>query len=316
MKTSDFKNKWDCLRNQKGYVQRVDPNHPMDFFVGISEKGYDEMVLFTVQEPALIKSGSALEITKNQRKKDNKWATQICSTDKNNQDIFARLCLDLVESSQNVKTEQAGLNLITKRFLAWQRLFATMHTGLPKHVLKGLVGELSFAVEVLSKHYSWDDIMLAWLGPDGADRDYVFCDYWFEIKSVATGKDKMTVSSLNQLETTDLGFLVKYDVDESSATDPNAISVTKMVDYIRTLLSCSPNAAQIFEQKLVSIGYIDRSEYNEVFFSHKEPVFYMVDDVFPRIITASVPPEIVGVQYDLSLAGIDPWRKDVSEIWN
>ena len=153
MKTSDIKERWEQFRNQKGYVQRIDPNHPMDFFLGISEKGYDELVLFTTLEPVLIQSSKALEITKNQRPKDKKWATQICSIDRKNQDIFARLCLDLVESSQKVSSESEGLSLVTHRFLAWQRLFASLHMGLPKHVLKGLVGELSFAVEVLSHHY-------------------------------------------------------------------------------------------------------------------------------------------------------------------
>ena len=33
--TKDFK-------AQKGYMQRLDPSHPLDFFIGINEKGYDE----------------------------------------------------------------------------------------------------------------------------------------------------------------------------------------------------------------------------------------------------------------------------------
>lgn len=316
MKTSDIKEKWDQFRNQKGYVQRIDPNHPMDFFIGISDRGYDELVLFTTMEPALIKSSKALEITKNQRPKDKKWATQICSVDGKNQDIFARLCLDLIESSQKVSSEHEGLSLVTRRFLAWQRLFASMHSGLPNHVLKGLVGELSFAVEVLSRHYSWDEIMTAWQGPDGADRDYVFLDNWFEIKSVATGKDKVSISSLNQLETDDVGYLVKFDVDESSATDPNAISVSNMINNMRGILSAFPNAYQLFEQKLITIGYIDRSEYDSIFFVHKDPIYYYVDALFPRLVPSNVPAEIVTAKYDLSLVGIDPWRKDESAIWN
>ena len=31
MKTNDFIEKWSDLRNQKGYMQRVDPKHPLDF---------------------------------------------------------------------------------------------------------------------------------------------------------------------------------------------------------------------------------------------------------------------------------------------
>lgn len=315
MKINDIKEKWKQFRDQKGYVQRVDPMHPMDFFIGISEQGYDELVLFTTEEPASLRSSKALEIKKNQRASDKKWATQICLVEKQNEDIFAKLCVDLIESSQNVSSEQEGIARITKRFLAWQKLFATVHTGLPKHVLKGLFGELSFANDILSNYYTWDRIMEAWQGPDGADRDYVFQDNWYEVKSVATGKDKITISSLNQLETDGIGYLVRFDVDDSSSTDPNALSVASLVHYIREKISTIPNALFLFEQKLVSIGYIDRQEYENVFFVHKPPIYYLVDDLFPRLITTSVPTEVVGAKYDLSLVGIDPWRKEPDQVW-
>ena len=280
MKTSDLKNRWEEFRKQKGYLQRLDPSHPMDFFVGINEKGYDEIVLITLKEPAQLKSSKALDIEKGQRK-DGKWATQIASVDKNNEDIFARLCVDLVEVSQNAKTEQDGLNRITNRFLAWQKLFHSLNANLPKSVLKGMVGELSFAKEVLAKHYSMDEIMSAWVGPDGADRDYVLSDNWYEIKAVATGKEQITISSLNQLETDQKGYLVKYNVDESTETDPLAKSISCYVNEMRTELQNYPHAAQLFEQKLISIGYLDKKVYDSIHFVHNGPEYYYVDEQFP-----------------------------------
>ena len=315
MKTNEIKEKWKEFRNQKGYVQRIDPHHPMDLFIGISDKGYDELVLFTYLEPAMIKSSKALEITKNKRE-DGKWAIQICSMDSNNQDIFARLCVDLIESSQHVKTEREGLDLITKRFLSWQRLFASINAVLPKSVLKGLVGELSFALDILSKRYSWNEIITSWQGPEGADRDYILHEKWFEIKAVSTGKDKLTISSLNQLEAPDDGYLVKFDVDESSATDPNAISITGLINEVRSILDQYPDVLALFEQKLVNIGYIDKTEYDSIFFVHSKPTYYFVNNNFPKLTSLIVPVEVVGASYDLSLAGIDPWRKEEAEVWN
>lgn len=64
MTTNDFLEKWSDLKNQKGYMQRVDPNHPLDFFVGINEKGYDQLVLITVVEPAQMRSSKALDVEK------------------------------------------------------------------------------------------------------------------------------------------------------------------------------------------------------------------------------------------------------------
>lgn len=315
MKTTDFIDKWEDFRNQKGYLQRLDPTHPLDFFIGINDKGFDELVLFTDIEPYQMKSSKALEVEKNKRK-DGKWATQIASVEMENQSIFARLCVDLVENSRAVNSEQEGLSKVASRFLAWQKLFATVHDTLPISVLKGLYGELKFGRYLIEKGFSKDDVISAWQGPDGADRDYLLNERWFEIKAISTGKDKVTISSLNQLETDVPGFLVIIYIDESSSTDPNAISVAGIINYMRQFIADAPEASRLFEDKLVSLGYIDKPAYNDIYFRASSSNFYCVDDKFPRLVSASVSKEIVSVRYDLSLTGIDPWKVGESTIWN
>lgn len=315
MKTNDFIEKWSDLRSQKGYMQRVDPNHPLDFFVGINEKGFDQLALITIIEPFQMKSSKALEVEKNKRK-DGKWATQISSVERKNQEIFARLCVDLVENSYTSHSEQDGISRVTSRFLAWQRLFATMHESLSKSVLKGLVGELSFANILIEKGISKDDIMKSWMGPNGSDRDYILSDCWYEVKAISTGKDKVTISSLNQLETENKGYLVVYFVDESSATDPNAISISKLIANMRGQLSDAPEASRLFEEKLVNLGYIDKGIYDDIYFIVNGIDYFEVDSKFPRLVTENVPSEIVGVRYDLSLVGIEPWKVRNIDIWS
>lgn len=315
MTTNDFIKKWDDFRNQKGYMQRVDPSHPLDFFIGINEKGYDELALITKDEPSQMKSSKALEVEKNKRK-DGKWATQIASVEIENRGVFARLCVDLVDNSYQVHSEKEGISRVAARFLAWQKLFATMHEILSINVLKGLIGEMRFAQYLIQKGVSKDDVLQAWQGPDGADRDYILEDKWFEIKAIATGKDKVTISSLNQLETSTRGFLVIADVDESSKTDPDANSVTEEIERMRQYISDAPEAARLFEAKLISLGYIDKSAYNDIFFRVGNVDYYNVDSNFPRLVTDNVPLEIVAVRYDLSLVGIAPWKVGESDLWN
>ena len=307
MKTNDFIEKWSDLRNQKGYMQRVDPNHPLDFFVGINENGCDQLALFTVTEPFQMKSSKALEVEKNNRK-DGKWATQISSVERKNQEIFARLCVDLVETSYKANSEQEGISKVTSRFLAWQRLFASIHEILPKSVLKGLVGEISFARHLIEKGVSKDDVLNAWMGPNGADRDFTFDSTWYEVKAIATGKDKVTISSLNQLETSDKGYLVICFVDDSSSTAPNAISIAQLINNMRDELSNAPEASRLFEEKLVDLGYIDKSAYESLYFSFNGIEYFEVDEKFPRLVSENVSSEIVGARYDLSLLGISPWK--------
>lgn len=315
MKTSDFLDKWNEFHGQNGYLQRLDPNHPMDFFIGVSNKGYDELALITVIEPARLTPSKALEVKKGIRK-DGKWATQIYSIEKENQEIFARLCLDLVECSQNCKSEAEGLSNVTRRYLAWQRLFAKFKETLPISVLKGLVGEIDFAKTLIRKGISKDDVIAGWVGPDGADRDFIMPSAWFENKAIATGKDRVTISSLNQLETDINGFLTIVCVDESASTDPKAFSVKNYIDEFRVELADAPEAVSLFEQKLISVGYIDKKSYEDIFFVKGERTFFKVNNTFPRLMTENVAPEIVSAQYDLSIAGIRPWKIGDDQIWN
>lgn len=315
MRTNDFIEKWNEFRGQKGYLQRLDPNHPMDFFIGVSEKGYDELALVTVIEPARLISSKALEVEKGIRK-DGRWATQIYSIEQENQEIFARLCLDLVECSLNCKNETDGLSKVTRRYLAWQRLFARLKETLATKVLKGLIGEIAFAKRLIDQGYSKDNVIAAWVGPDGADRDFVMPDAWYENKAISTGKDKVTISSLNQLETDRKGFLTVVYVDESSSTDPNAFNVKSYIDVFRNEISDAPEAANLFEQKLISVGYIDKKAYESIYFVKGNRFYYEVNETFPRLVTKNVPVEVVGAQYDLSVAGIQSWRIGEDQVWN
>lgn len=307
MKTSDLKKKWDDLRGSSGAMQRIDPEHPLDFFVGISKKGFDELALFSENEPSQLRSSVALEVEINSRQ-DGKWATQIYSIDDKNQDIFARLCVDLVECSKNAHSEREGLSLVANRYLAWCRLFASIHDTLPTSVLKGLMGELSFARNLISKGFSADMVISSWQGPEGSDRDFVINDAWYEIKAIATGKDKVTISSMNQLESSAPGYLIIYNIDPSSKTDSCAKSVKGYIDEFRELIKDFPEAQDAFERKLNLLGYIDKKPYEDLFFVITGRQIYSVDDTFPRIVTNDVPPEITGVKYDISLPGIDKWK--------
>lgn len=315
MTTDSFVYKWNDFKSKKGFHQRIDSNHPLDFFIGVNEKGYDELLLITVNEPAVVMTGKSLEISKKVRK-DGRWALVISSVYPENQEVFARLCLDLFESSKNCTNEKDGLNLIVKRFTAWQKLFMTIRDTLNESVLKGLVGEIIFADKHVSNHYSWNETFESWQGPDGADRDFVLQDKWFEVKTISIGKKTVTISSLNQLETDIPGYIVVVYIEKTTSTDPEAVSVAELIRSLRKKLENSPEALLKFEQKLVSIGYIDKEAYENIFFRYSEDTFYLVDLDLPRLTTKNVPSEVVSAHYELSLSAIEKWKRDVNTIWN
>ena len=89
-----------------------------------------------------------------------------------------------------------------------------------------------------------------------------------------------------------------------------------MVDNVRSVLSDAPDASRVLEEKLVSLGYLDKKAYEDILFRIGLSSYYRVGEDFPRLVTDKVPEEIVAVRYDLSLAGIEPWKVGEDYIWS
>jgi len=314
IKIDELKKKWDAIRSNQGYVQRMDPSHPLDFFIGIDENGYKEIVLITEFEPSRMKSSKSVLVEKG-RRADGQWAIQIKLTDEDNEDVFARLCWDLVESSANCINKFQGVETVVARFIRWQKLLESGTDGMSTEIIKGLIGELKFAEEILLKKYSLDVIIDSWLGPDGSDRDFVFADTWAEVKAVATGKLTVGISSLNQLEVDDIGILAVAAIDITSSSDDNGFSFYSIIEHYRELLSNSPKSLFSFEGKLTNLGYFDRKEYYDLYFTFGGFRLFKVDNDFPRLTSKNVRNEIATAKYDLSLSSLRNWEIKEDQLW-
>lgn len=314
MKKTDLMKKWEILNNSRTNVQRVDPSHPLDFFIGITLDGKEEIVLYSNEEPQMPKSSAEIKVEKNKRN-DGRWALVLTSLFTENNDLFSQLCVDLIENSRSCSDEKEGLATVIKRFIAWQKLFQSKNDCLSKEVLKGMVGELLFAEKAVKNGYSWNDILNSWEGPDGADRDFGMKDFWVESKAISFSKDKLSISSLNQLDVSTEGYLVVQRIENARKDTPNAFSVSDFINGIRIQLELYPVSLTLFESKLVSLGYIDKQEYRDIFFTLGSADVFKVDDAFPRLTPANVDRAIVGAEYSISLAGIEKWKVEEESIW-
>lgn len=315
MKISDLNQKWDDLRTSKKYLQRLDSSHPLDFFVGIDDNGYKELVLITPYEPALMKSSKSVNVEKGKRQ-DGQWAIQIKLNDENNQEVFSSLCMDLIVSTCEFTNKLEGMQAVVARFLKWQKLLEYGSDGMSNEVIKGVVGELIFAEKVLLRKYNLDEVIGSWVGPDGADRDYVFEKEWFEVKAVATGKLTVGISSLNQLDIDQLGYLSIVTTDYTSETDMHGFSFSWLIEHFKKMLESNPKALFSFEEKLLNLGYYDRKEYHEKHFKTGEISIYTVDDKFPRLTPQNVNSVIASAKYDLIIQGLNDWKLEEKDLWS
>jgi hypothetical protein len=303
MRIDDLYKKWDSVPTSDTAYQRVDDEHVLDIFLGKDTNNSRELLIISDIEPANMRSSRSIEIIKGNRK-DGRWATQIKLLRKEQEEVFTHLCWDLIEHSRSAKSKTTGLEIVIARFLKWQKLMEGGNELLPDEVIKGIIGELFYAKNVLHDRYNYDLIFSAWLGPEGADKDFVFEETWAEIKAIKTGKSAITISSMDQLSSKNVGTLVVATVDSTSSADANGFSFASLINEFRERLSASPSALFDYESKLLELGYVDRKEYNDRYYVFYGFRFYRVGEDFPKLQRETVPNEIVRVKYDIALSEI------------
>ncbi len=310
MKINEFYSRWRSLDFVRGTYQRIDSEHPLDFYIGKDAENLKELVLVTEYEPSKMKSSKSVEVVKGKRI-DGSWAVQIKLINPEHEDVFIHLCWDLIESSRGVSNKLQGLETVISRFVKWQKLMEYGSGGLTDEVIKGIVGELTYAKNVLMNKYDPDAIVSSWLGPDGSDRDFVFEKTWTEVKAISTGKQTVSISSIEQLDTSEEGLLAVVTIDETSPSDQNGFSFASIINDFKSLLNASPEALFRFEEKLVSLGYYDRKDYEEKFFTFGGFRFFKVDSTFPKLTRATIRNEIAKVKYDILLTALVNWEIEV-----
>lgn len=245
---------------------------------------------------------------------ENIRALTIKLEDTQNQDVFLKLCLDLIEHVKTSEQNQDTFHTICRRLKKWQSLLSGKARNLlSANEVRGLYAELYFLAELLESDRSRESTVIqGWKGPEKTQHDFVLNDMAVEIKSVAGDqRGKVRITSEDQLDT-HLGrlYLRVYFLSE---VQDGGESLNAIVRRIIRQLSHRENR-DLFELKLESARYIDISYYDIPVFWVKDCRTYLVRDDFPRITRKILPEGLEAVAYDLVLAGIDRFRISGMEI--
>ena len=174
---------------------------------------------------------------------------------------------------------------------------------------KGLIGELLHLQEIIPEK-GINNSIISWVGPDGADQDFIFEDSWDEIKEVSLASDTVKISSFEQLLQEKPGTLSVY-VLERTTPGKDRIQLTGLVSDLRDKLSQSERLLDAFNLKLFKYGYrdSDTEEYDHYSFRFIERKDFIVDDNFPKLTKNNVPTEITSGEYNISLSAIEKYKR-------
>lgn len=290
-------------------ARRADPDHPFDFFYAVNA---ESQLMLALKLSSAVHHDQDLPRLKGLRTLwiDKSHELHLVLAKAQDVDLFALLCKDLITFTSGAQSDADCIELLCTRLLKWQRLLSR---GGPRlldaHEIRGLFAELSFFQQELLPRFGPAAVQ-AWKGPSGFPQDFAVDNKVFEIKSHLVGSPQsVRISSPSQLwvDSTNL-YLCVYHLAEGSA---GGRCLGALVDELTTALGASASAADEFEEKLASLGYLDLPEYRSQMFTLVKLDTFTVANDFPRIIPAKLMPGIQEVTYSIQLTALSPFETTI-----
>lgn len=291
------------LGSDEYQLKRIESVNKFAVYVGIDSSKNFILAFNVISRPPSInlKSGAVDYLTI--ERPDKSWFMVLRLLDAKLFNVFEVLCENLIEAATQCDAEFALILLIEKRLKSWEKLFQAGGNGLlAEFQIQGLLGELIFLEEEIIK--SGQDINIplnAWVGPQGADQDFIFSDHSYEIKTIKVNGETVLIASLDQLSSNLPITLVVIELIKVGLGDRQAFNLNDYVTKIENLIYSDPAALMIFRSTLLESGYVRHDYYDKFYFSLNDVSRYQVAEGFPKLTAANVPDAIASCQYTLKL---------------
>lgn len=289
---------------------RVDAKHTLDIYIGKDQAARCTLFLVSNTNVPKIYSSKIISVMIGIRR-DKQYGISFTLIDDAYEDIFCDFCGDIIESSRYIKDKKFGVSFICSRYNMWQKMLKKNNDGvLTPAEIKGLIGELHFLMNFMMNKHGIDTAVSSWMGPDMADQDFICEDFWYEIKTTTSGNECVQISSIEQLDIVKNGELVIIYLDKTSSTDSESITLNSIVDNIMMMITTDATK-QKFSDLLLLRGYYERSEYDDYRFKFVHMERYTVDQNFPALRRNKIPVELINAKYELSIASLVRFKKEV-----
>ena len=307
-KENELRAKWNTIDYCTGGSLKLSGNHPLEWYVRYASPEHKSVVIVSQKAIKKIDSSKCIDATCKQRK-DGKYAISFTLLDRKQEDVFITMAGDIIEYS-NVDTDDIALRKVLRRYNAWLKLLDHKNDAiLGINTQKGLIGELLFLKEKIETGMLPSIALAGWVGPEGADQDFVYSDCWHEIKSTGVSSTDISISSVEQLDRDDEGELVIYRIDKCAPDQPKSTTLYGLVHSVIELISRYGENQDELILKLGAAGYIDMKEYDKQYFNIASRQIYSVNDAFPRIRRKDIPVEITNMEYRINIPSIKNLEK-------
>lgn len=221
-------------------------------------------------------------------------------------EYFCTFCQDLLDSTENLKIDDIAYKTLCSRYFAWKKLFKPHSGSLSDTEIIGLIGELLFMKEYMIPQWGIPKSLESWMGPERTHKDFSMESEWYEIKAINTGKETVRISSIEQLDSNEDGYLAVYCLEKMSPSF-SGIKLNTLVSELMNTMG-SPINRETLLSKLSLYNFDFSPEYDNFVYSKVGFSMYKVTEHFPRLCRSSVPMSISKVQYDIVLSEIEEFK--------
>lgn len=287
------------------YYSRVDVDHVLELYIGLDEKGRRSIELRSGFNPRKVKGTSAIEV--NQYDNQIYKTVRFSLTYEEISGLFYIFCEDLIEQTRSLTDESAGYNAVVVRFHQWKKMFVSSKRDfLNESQIMGLIGELLFLRDQLSKRIGLSESLRSWSGQELTHKDFSYGDTWTEVKTIRRSSQSVRISSLEQLDSDHDGELSVYALEKMSA-EYKGITLNKLIVEIRNLFSDSDDR-DLFMSKVALQGYEYHNYYDDFVYEKIYKKNFRVNVDFPRLTPDDVPEAVVKSIYEIDLNKISEFE--------
>ena len=293
-------------------VLLIDKEHSLRIYRG-KTLGQKKAYLVTCKyEPINVPSTKYIKAKKTYDRSKNIWMLSFVldSPYEKHEVNFAKVFDDIIAESKKETVESKSLMVFCNKYLDWQKLLSKIPKALNDEVQQGLVGELYFLKNFLIPTFGEKIAIDMWMDPLYAAHDFTGETIWYEVKTLLRGKESISISSLDQLDTTSSeGELIVIMLEETNAINTEAKSIVRLVESIEESLDSS--CLYSFREKLLNVGYNSEAiaeDFEEKFFRVLNCNTYLVNDKFPKITRMQIDSAVISARYELNLPSLEMFK--------
>ena len=283
-------------------ARRVDKFHPHEFFWARDHEGaylflYQPASPF--QKSRRIPAPKGIKVAYSDEAPRHLKLILDTSTD---WELFYSICTDLMNSTRNLENSEQIAEALIIRLEKWQKFLSKRNSYLlNEYEIKGLIGELLFLKEEVLKRYGSAGISF-WEGPLGKPQDFSIGNTVYEVKCQAGASNTRVHISLPQQlwPQAPIMYLVVYSLGKATSSMAGAFTLPELIESIRNILRDEAELDD-FESRLLSVNYIEASDYSSYVYVFNGARFFRVREGFPKIEAESIPEGVSDLKYMIEL---------------